>query len=535
MTETNPASQTTSENSDKQLEAEIQAALGDDSVEDLVNASVEAQQQEAAPAASNESDSAESKTGQQRPAPRGGRQESIVGKVWRGRIQAVSGDDVLVELAGVQGKNTGIVPGNQFDRPPRAGAIMDFVVNRLDEKEGLYILSREGAVGAATWDQIHPGTNVEARVTGTNKGGLELELVGSIRAFMPASQIDIHHVDDMEALVGQKLQAAVQEVDRKRKQVLLSRRQYIEQERARNQEKLLAELKEGDIVEGTVSSLMDYGAFVDCGGMDGLLHISDMSHAHINKPAEVVSVGSKVQVKVLQLDKEKKRLKLGLKQIQPDPWEGVDSKYRAGDQVTGRVVRHAQFGIFLELEPGLEGLIPASEVSWRRSDKPSDIAKEGDMLRVKVLDVDPEKKRLSLSLKQSAGDPWTGAESKYARNTVLEARVISTTDFGAFVEIEPGIEGLIHISELSDKRVNQVTDVVKVGDQVKLRVLEVDEDERRIKLSKKYAEKSLDELPPEEAPQAPAKKKAKRQKPGNLTGGIGSSGGLGMGLGDLKL
>ena len=250
----------------------------------------------------------------------------------RGRISAIRGEDVFIDITGglsTEGaKLQGVLPLAQFERPPRMGSIMDFVVDKVNEKEGLIYLSREGAISLATWDQLTRGSVVEARCTKANKGGLELEMVGSIRAFMPASQIDLYHVDDLEQFVGQKLEAVVQEIDRKAKKVLLSRRTHLENLKVKNRDKVLKEIEVGQEREGTVSSVVDFGAFIDLGGVDGLVHVTDMSHAHVNKPSDVVKAGDKVQVKVLKIDTEKNRIALGMKQIQPDPWDGIGDKYQ---------------------------------------------------------------------------------------------------------------------------------------------------------------------------------------------------------------
>jgi small subunit ribosomal protein S1 len=461
---------------DDALQREIEEALGDASIEQLMAQSE--------PPAEPHEDEASAKPARQS-------SQRIEHQLKRGRITGIQGDDVFVELAGLDAKNQGIVPLTQFERPPRVGSIMDFVVERIDDKEGVTILSREGAVSRATWDHLAPGAVVEARVTATNKGGLELEMVGNIPAFMPASQVDLHYVENLTDYVGQKLIARVQEINRKGKKVLLSRRQHLEAERELKRASLWEQLEVGQVRDGTVSSVVDYGAFVDIGGADGLIHISDLSYTHVKHPSEAVHVGQAVKVKVLKIDQAKNRISLGLKQVAPDPWETLEQRIKQGDQISGRVLRVADFGAFVEVEAGIEGLLPISEMSWKRVGNPHDVVKEGDVLRLGVLSVDLSKRRISLSLKQAQGDPWIGATVKYARNTVVEAKVISIADFGAFVELEPGIEGLVHISELSDQRVHAVGDVVKVGDRKQLRVLEVDEDNRRVRLSLKSASKEL--------------------------------------------
>ena len=527
---------------DADLEQEVNDALGGQSVEDLMR---EAEQPEATQAPGEEQAAASDTAATSGDAPEtgpteaqgaAGEPEEVHHDIRRGRISAIRGDDVFVDLVGVDGKMQGIVPLTQFDRPPRVGSIMDFVVDRTDETQGLIYLSREGAVSHATWQQLQRGTVVEARVTSTNKGGLELEMVGGIRAFMPASQIDTQHIDDLKTMVGQKLEGAVQEIDRKSKKVVISRRQVIEQRQRRAKAKLLAELEEGQIRDGTVSNVVDFGAFVDLGGVDGLVHVKDLSYTHVNKPSEVLTAGQNVQVKVLKIDTEKERISLGLKQVQPDPWEGVETRYQTGAQVSGKVTRTANFGAFVELEPGIEALLPMSEMSWRRVTKPNEVVQEGDNIRAAVLNVDPAKRRISLSLKQAQGDPWVGAERKYEVQSVVEGKVHSTTDFGAFIELEPGVEGLVHISELSDRRVNQVTDVLNVGDQKRFRVLEVNEEQRKIRLSVKQVDKPMQ--PSEQAQHEAAQPKqapAKKAKPENLKGGMGDRGGVGKGLGGLSL
>ena len=452
----------------------------------------------------------------------------------RGRISAIRGDDIFVDLPGDTGKMQGVVPASQFDRPPRIGSIMDFVVDHIDESQGLVFLSREGAISRATWEQLQKGAAVEARCISKNKGGLELEMIGGIRAFMPASQVDIHHVGDLEPFVGQRLEGVVQDIDRKSKKVVLSRRLLLEQRKEAAKEKLLAELEPGQQVKGTVVSIVEYGAFIDLGGVDGLLHVSDMSHGHVNKPAEVVTKGQELDLKVLKIDPEKGRISLGLKQVQPDPWEKYTSTLEVGSQITGTVTRTAQFGAFVELEPGVDGLLPMSELSWKRIHKADEVVKVGEQVRATVIGFDPEKRRLTLSLKQTTGDPWTGAEHRYSRESQVEGKVLSTTDFGAFVEIEAGLEGLVHISELAPHRVGQVTDVVQAGDVKSFRILEVDEENRKIRLSLKPApevSEQAEQAPADDRSQKPGAAKRKKRRD-SLKGGME---GGGIGLGNISL
>ena len=518
--ETSESTPVTSANPEQALEKEIADALGGKSVEELMAEDAQADTpQTETPAV---------------PTDEAGHPD-LRHEVRRGRIAAIRGDDVFVELTGDTGKMQGVVPVIQFERPPRLGSIMDFVVDHIDEKQGLIFLSREGAINRSTWEQLQKDAVVEARVIAKNKGGLELEMPGGIAAFMPASQVDLHHVDDLEAFVGQKLEATVQEIDRKSKKVVLSRRHLLHDRQAKNKEKVLAELEVGQIREGKVSNIVDFGAFVDLGGIDGLVHVSDMSHTHIDKPKDVLKSGQPVTVKVLKIDLENQRISLGLKQVQPDPWEGFGDKIKVGDQISARVVRNAAFGSFIEIEPGVEGLLPVSEISWKRIHKPDEVVKAGDVLRLAVIGVDLAKKRITLSLKQAQGDPWIGAERKYAKDSLVEGKVLGTTEFGAFVELETGVEGLVHISELANKHVAVVTDVLNVGDTKQFRVLDISEEDRKVKLSIKAVDKPAGASQDGSRDHASTPYKAVPKTPRkDLKGGMEAKS-LGQGLGGLSL
>lgn len=502
------------------IDAEVTAALGDQSIEQLID------QAEAASAAGSDSAGEEE-------APRHH-------ELRRGRISAIRGEDVFIDVTGDTGKLQGVVPLQQFDRPPRLGSIMDFVVDHIDEAQGLMFLSREGAISRTTWDTIHKGSVVEARCTGHNKGGLELELVGNIRAFMPASQVDLHHIEDFEPFVGQKLEATVTEVDRKHKKVMLSRRAHLEHTRKASKEKLMTTLEVGAILDGKVSNVLEYGAFIDIGGVDGLCHVSDMSYQHVAKPSEVVKQGDAVQVKVLKIDKDKGRIALGIKQVQPDPWDTATAGISAGAEVTGTITRTANFGAFVAIGDGVEGLLPISEISWKRIGKCEDVISVGQSLRLKVLTFDAKKKKMSLSLKQIAGDPWGDAVSKFAEESWVQGKVVSVQDFGAFVELEEGVEGLVHISELADGRVKNVTDIVNVGDEKNFRIKQIDTEKRKLALS----------LRKDSGPRGGGDRRggkggkeevklfkttAKKQSKENLRGGMDLGGAGGIGLGGLSM
>ncbi len=516
----NDSSNSSPLSADEQLQREIEAALGDQSIEQLM-------EQASPPPEGKAQGAGDPASAEQEEAP-----PEIHHEFRRGRIAAIRGDDVFVEVTGEDAKMQGLVPLSQFDRPPRLGSIMDFVLDHIDEKEGLIYLSREGAVSRATWQQLTRGAVVEARAVATNKGGLDLEMIGGIRAFMPASQIDLHHVDHLESLVGQKLEGVVQEIDRKSKRVVLSRRQLLHDRQEQARKHIMGELEVGQIREGKVTNLAQFGAFVDLGGVDGLIHVTDLSYSHVDDPSQIVQTGQTVQVKVLKIDMEKGRISLGLKQVQPDPWSSITQRIKVGDQVSARVLRTASFGAFVELEPGVEGLLPISEMSWKRIGKAEDVVKLNEVINLKVLSIEPAKHRLTLSLKQSQGDPWMGAEHTYARGSMVDGKVIALTDFGAFVELVAGVEGLVHISELSHEHVKQVSDVLQVGDVKQFRVLEVNEEDRKIRLSlKQPIQREESHHAHHGKPQA-----ARRKPPSNLKGGM-DVGGIGLGnlsLDDLK-
>jgi len=518
---------------DEQVEAAVEQELQGHDLDSIMN-SPDASSAASAPAQAEPSDSTSEAAAPTDSAASIPAVEAKHHEFRRGRIAAVRGEDIFVDLQGEAGKLQGVVPLTQFERPPRIGSIMDFVVDSIDETQGLVFLSREGAISRATWDTLNPGATVEARCVATNKGGLELEMIGGIRAFMPASQIDIHHVGELEPMVGQKLEAVVQDIDRKSKKVVLSRRQFLEQRKASAREALFEKLTEGDTIEGKVANVVDYGAFIDLGGVDGLLHVSDMSYSHVNKPEEVVSKGQELTLKVLKIDRDKGRVSLGLKQVQPDPWELLDKTIAVGAQVTGTIVRTAQFGAFVQVSDGVEGLLPISEMSWKRIHNAEEVVAVGQSVRLSVLGFEPAKRRLTLSLKQATGDPWVGAENKYAQDSMVEGKVIGTTDFGAFVELEPGIEGLVHISELAPKRVDAVTDIVKPGDVKEFRVLDIDETDRKIRLSLKPASARPHDIDPSEA-EALAQRANKpgsakrRKRRDSLKGGMGDVNSIGLG------
>ena len=435
-----------------------------------------------------------------------------------GRIEAIRGDDVFIALGT---KTQGVLSKEQFksDESLAVGEPVEVIVDRYDRDSDLLILSRKGQARSAEWNLLKPGDLIEGRIVGLNRGGLEVQLKG-IKAFMPASHVDIMHVKDISIFLNEHVKCEVLEIDRRGKSLTVSRRNVLEKERAAKREELLKELEVGQVRKGVIGNLTDFGAFVDLGGVDGLIHISDMSWRQIKKPSEIVKTGEVVEVKILKIqdDKEKKRISLGLKHAQPDPWDEVDSRFPMDSTQRVRIVRLAGFGAFAELAEGIEGLIPISEMSWSRIGRPSEVVEVGKLVDVRVIRVDKGKRRIALSVKQAQPDPWAGVLDSYTPDSTVDGKVTRLTDFGAFVELVPGVEGMIHISELADRRVKSCSEVVQIGQEVKARVLKVDPQSRRIGLSLKPAASGQEPQQPTDSDQPKAKKKAK-----SLRGGLSST------------
>lgn len=437
-----------------------------------------------------------------------------------GRIVEIRGGDVFVDIGG---KSEAFVALSEFEEhhPPQPGQTYEFVMHGLDAESGLMRLSLREARLQADLESLQVGDVIEARVSGVNLGGLEL-LAGSLRAFMPKSQVELERVEDFSGYIGRRLECQITEIDRKNRSLVVSRRKLLERERAAMRDQLKFSLEVGQVRRGVVRRLTDFGVFVDIGGLEGMVHISDLRHGHVRHPGDVVKVGDTVDVKVLKIDLVKDRISLGIKQLTPDPWDLAAANYRVGDAVNGTVVRLADFGAFVELEPGVEGLIPLSEMSWtQRVRRPQDVLKEGDSVRCAIVSVEPDKRRISLSLKALAQDPWTGVEERYPPNSVVSGRVKQLAEFGAFIELEEGVEGLVHISEMSEKRIKSPGEVVKAGDVIQVRVKSVDTAQRRISLSMKIApapRESENAAPAAEQEPKPAAPARKRKKP--LRGGL---------------
>ncbi len=419
------------------------------------------------------------------------------GKQVQGAVIAVSGDQVFVDIGF---KTEGVLPLTVFSsagETVKPGDILLVTVKGRDA-EGYYELTRLKFAQPKDWSSLEQAflekAIIAGTVTGVVKGGLSVD-VGT-RAFMPASRSGARDAAGMEKLVGQEIRCRILKLDVTDEDVVVDRRAVMEEEERSTRDRRYSEIKEGETVRGEIRSFTDYGAFVDIGGVDGLLYIGDIAWGRVNKAEDVLSLGQQIEAKVLKVDSAKQRISLGLKQLQPHPWEAVSGKYKVGERVTGTVTRLADFGAFVELEPGIEGLIHVSEMSWvKKVRKPSDLLKQGDTVESVILAVNLGERRISLGLKQALGDPWAEAAQKFPPGSVVEGPVISFTKFGAFVEVSEGVEGMIHISEISsEKRINHPQDVLKPGQQVKAQVLEVDTAKRQLRLSiKKLVPVSIDE------------------------------------------
>jgi small subunit ribosomal protein S1 len=416
-----------------------------------------------------------------------------------GSVVAVTPENVFLDIGM---KTDGMLPVASVKDD--AGAIAVKVGDKMQvtitgrDSEGYYQLSLIKIERPKDWSALEKAFEeksiIAGKVTAVVKGGLSVDI--GLRAFMPASRSGARDVPEMEKLVGQDIACRIIKLNVAEEDAVVDRRSVLEEEAAKAREQVYLNLQEGAIVNGTVRTLMDYGAFIDIGGVDGMMHVADISRGRINKPSDVLTVGQQVQVKILKVDAAKKRISLGMKQLQADPWSTAGDKYHAGERVTGTVSRLTDFGAFIELEPGLDGLIHLSEMSWsKKVKKPSDVLKPGEAVEVVVLGVNPAEKRISLGLKQALGDPWADAEKKYQPGTVVDAPVVSLTKFGAFIQLDEHIEGMIHVGDITaEKRINHPQDVLKVGEVVKAVVLEIDREKRRLRLGmKQLVPTSLDE------------------------------------------
>jgi small subunit ribosomal protein S1 len=417
-----------------------------------------------------------------------------VGDVVTGKVVEVQSDYVLVDI---NYKSEGLVPIDEFRvvdgvRAVKAGDTVEVLIDRIENENGMVGLSKNKADMMRAWTDISKAAENEEVIEGTViakvKGGLEVDI--GVKAFLPGSQIDLRPVRNMDVYIGKKYKFKVIKFNKKRGNIVLSRRALLEEERESMRTQTLDQIKEGSVVTGVVKNITDYGAFIDLGGMDGLLHITDMSWGRVKHPSELLNVGDEIQVKVLKYDTEKERVSLGMKQMQPDPWETVKAAYPVGAKLKGKVVSLAEYGAFVEIGDGVEGLIHVSEMSWtKRVKHPSQVVNIGDEVEVQVLEVDPETRRISLGMKQLQQNPWVELKEGYAPGTIIEGEVKSVTDFGIFVGVEDGIDGLVHISDFSwTKRVNHPNEMFTKGQKVRAVVLGVDIENERFSLGLKQLE-----------------------------------------------
>jgi len=409
------------------------------------------------------------------------------GKLIKGKIIGYAGDDVVVEV-GL--KSEGLVPKEEFEGTEiKPGEVHSFYLEELEGEGGVVQLSKRKADRQMAWQRIMDTTKEGDVVEGTCmrkiKGGLLVDI--GVHVFLPASQVDIRRPGEIGDFIGKRIRASIIKIDLERHNIVISRRKLIEEERDAAKKRLMETLKEGQIVTGEVKNIADFGAFVDLGGIDGLLHITDMSWSRINHPSEILKIGQKVEVKVLNIDREKEKIALGLKQREASPWEEIEKKYPVGSRVRGAVVNLMSYGAFVRLEDGIEGLVHISEMSWtRRINHPSEIVQPNQEVDVVVLEINKDKQEISLGMKQVEVNPWELVGEKYPPGTVIEGKVRNLANYGAFVEIEPGIDGLLHISDMSwTKKVTHPNEVLKKGDTVRCVVLEVDREKQRVSLGMK--------------------------------------------------
>lgn len=414
------------------------------------------------------------------------------GELLQGHIVKVTPEEVIVDFGY---KLEGVVPIEQLRQPDgtvavKAGDTLDVMIDRHGpQPEGYVLLSYSKASRLRVWDTLERAMKeqllVSGRVIERTKGGLMVDV--GVPAFMPGSQVDMRPIHDLDQFVGQDIPVKILKINRRRGNVVVSRKTAIEEELQARKLTALEHLFEGAVVTGTVKNLTEYGAFVDLGGIDGLLHVSDMSHGRVNHPSEMVHVGDEITVKILKFDREKERISLGLRQLSPDPWETLPGRCPPGSRVIGRVMSITDYGAFVEIEPGVEGLIHISEMTWsRRMKHPSKVVKAGDQVEAVVLEVKSRERRVSLGIKQLEPDPWTTVAERYSIGSVVEGRVRKLADFGAFLEIEEGVDGLVHVSDLSwTKHVKHPSEVLKKGQTMQAVILQIDAPNRRLSLGVK--------------------------------------------------
>ncbi len=419
-----------------------------------------------------------------------------VNQIVNGKVVEINSDYVVIDVGF---KSEGAVSVNEWDEgeeKPTVGSIVKVLIEEMEDElgpandiHGMISLSKRKAEKILEWEkmmsEVSEGQVVTGTVTRKIKGGLLVDI--GVNVFLPASQVDIRRPNDIADYIGRVVQCEVLKIDETRRNIVVSRRSLIEKQREEDREHLLGELEIGQIRKGVVKNIADFGAFVDLGGIDGLLHITDMSWERISHPTEMVAIDQEIEVKVLQIDREKQKIALGLKQKQNNPWDNIEEKYPVGTTVKGEVVNVMSYGAFVKLEPGIEGLVHISEMSWtRRINHPNELVQIGDEIDIKILGVDPAGQQLSLGMKQTVANPWDEVISKYPEGSEVTGKVRNLTNYGAFIELEQGIDGLLHVSDMSwTRKVSHPSEVVEKGQELKCRVLSVDQERRRIALGLK--------------------------------------------------
>lgn len=411
-----------------------------------------------------------------------------IGTIVTGRVIEVDGDRVIVDIGF---KAEGLVPLNEWEdeEPPKPGDMVEVLLEDMEDESSEVRLSRRKALRMRAWENViakyHEGDVVEGAVNRKIKGGLLVDI--GVNVFLPASQVDIRRPPDIQDFVGQTVKCMILKIDESRRNIVVSRRKLIEMTREEQKKRLLNEIEPNQLRMGTVKNIADFGAFVDLGGIDGLLHITDMSWGRINHPSDMVKIDDQIEVIVLNVDKEREKIALGLKQKSASPWEGVAEKYPVGTKVIGEVVNVMSYGAFVKLEEGIEGLVHISEMSWtKRINHPSELVSPGDKIEVVVLGINRDKQEISLGMKQTQVNPWDQVAQKYPPNTMVEGVVRNLTNYGAFIEIEEGIDGLLHISDMSwTRKIGHPNEVLEKGQKVSCQVLHVDQDRKRIALGLK--------------------------------------------------
>jgi small subunit ribosomal protein S1 len=410
------------------------------------------------------------------------------GEIVKGTVIEVRPKEVLVDIGY---KSEGVIAANEFEdiKTIKVGDEVNVLIEKLEDKDGMVVLSKEKAEFKENWDKIlticNEGGTITGKVKAVVKGGLLVHI--GVEAFLPASQIDIVPPRNLTAFVGNSYEFKVVKINQDRQNIVLSRRELIEQERNEKRSKLLAEMTPGDIRKGTVKNITDFGAFIDLNGIDGLLHITDMSWGRIGHPSEILKVGQDIDVVVLDINREKERVSLGLKQKLTNPWEQIETKYPVGTKVKGTVVNLVPYGAFVELEPGVEGLVHVTELSWtKRIAKPSDVLKADQEIEAIVLGINREEQKISLGIRQLETNPWEKATDKYPLGTKIKGKIRNLTSYGAFVELEDGLDGMVHVSDISwTRKINHPSEVLKKGEEVEAVVLEIDKPNQRIALGVK--------------------------------------------------